>query len=72
MSLLKADILLERAACYQQFWKIMTNSERATVRPKLSHEISRARVLVERIGYGRRRNLLSRLEGELAAVGEAT
>lgn len=58
--LLYADILLQRAACYLEFWPTMTNPQRSRIRVEVSNTLDDATKLVDSIGYSRRREMLDR------------
>lgn len=58
MDLLYADILLQRLACYLDFWPTMSNADRTDIRDKLTKTLKEATDLIEKLHYGRRRDML--------------
>ena len=61
MDLLYIDVLLQWAACSLEFWPIMTNPERSSIRVEVYKTLDDATKLVDSIGYTRRREMLDRL-----------
>jgi tetratricopeptide (TPR) repeat protein len=69
MDLLKADILLERAACNLGFWSRLTTSEQKEVRAELPRVLEEAVDLVEALGYDRREEMARGLQHDAKTVG---
>jgi tetratricopeptide (TPR) repeat protein len=69
MDLLYADVLLQQVACYLDEWAVMTRSERASSREKITDSLNLAAELVARIDYGRRQAMLDSLQEAAAKAG---
>jgi len=72
MDLLEADILLERAACYLDFWSGLTAPEQKEAQAELPRVLGKARDLVEALGYGRRNEMVLDLQHDAKAAGLLT
>jgi tetratricopeptide (TPR) repeat protein len=69
MELLYADILLQRLACYLDFWPTMSNTERADIRDKAAKTLKEATDLIEKLHYRRRQAMLADLQTVAAELG---
>jgi tetratricopeptide (TPR) repeat protein len=71
MELLYADILLQRLACYLDFWPIMSNAERTNIRGKAAETLKEATHLIEELHYHRRQEMLAALQSVAVQQGVA-
>ena len=62
MELLYCDILLQRLACYLDFWPIMSNSERTNIRDKAVETLTQVTALIEKLHYHRQDEVLAALK----------
>jgi tetratricopeptide (TPR) repeat protein len=69
MGLFNADILLQRAGCYLNFWPIMTVAERSAVRAEIEDTLAESANLVTTFGYARRQKMLEGLQQSARAAG---
>ncbi|WP_268838628.1 S1 family peptidase [Streptomyces indiaensis] len=63
MDLLRADILLERAASYREFMRVMTGPERESYKDRLSELLGEVGELIRTMRYARRDRWLKELAG---------
>jgi tetratricopeptide (TPR) repeat protein len=68
MDLLYVEILLQRAACYLDFWPVMANSQRADCRPELENALLKVASLVRELHYGRRQKMMEALLARATGV----
>src|SRR6266699_2022937 len=71
MELLYADILLQRLACYLDFWPVMSNAERMDIRGKVVETLTEVTDLIKKLHYGRRREMLTALQTVAVQQGVA-
>jgi len=71
MELLYADILLQRLACYLDFWPTMSNADRTDIRDKVAETLTEATELIEKLHYHRRHEMLAALQTVAAQQGVA-
>jgi tetratricopeptide (TPR) repeat protein len=69
MDLLYADILLQRSACYLDFWPVMGTSQREECQSKIVDALRGAVALVRETHYHRRMDALRDLAAEAAGFG---
>jgi tetratricopeptide (TPR) repeat protein len=69
MELLYADILLQRLACYLDFWPTMSNADRTDIRNKLTETLKEATDLIDKLHYHRRDEMLAALQTVAAQRG---
>ena len=69
MDILFTDVLLQRAASYLIYWRTMTNSERDEIRVKIKESLKDAATRVDDLNYGRRRDMLTKLQAAAREVG---
>ena len=72
MELLYADILLQRIACYMRYWSTMASSEREKICLDLQKSLSDVKEMLDRMSYGRRKEMLADLEERMRAAGVHT
>ncbi len=71
MELLYADILLQRLACYLDFWPTMSNADRTNIRDKVAETLKEVTDLIEKLHYQRRDRMLAALQMVAAQQGVA-
>ncbi len=71
MDLLYADILLQRLACYWDFWPTMSNADRTIIRDRVAKTLMEATDLIEKLHYHRRQEMLAALQTVAAQQGVA-
>ncbi len=69
MKLLYADILLQRLACYLDFWPTMSNADRTDIRDRVTHTLMDAINLIDKLHYHRRDKKLADLQAVAAQYG---
>jgi tetratricopeptide (TPR) repeat protein len=69
MELFYADILLQRLACYLDFWPLMSNAERANIRDRAAETLTNVTALIEKLHYHRRDVMLATLQTVAAQQG---
>jgi tetratricopeptide (TPR) repeat protein len=69
MELLRADIFLQRVACYLRYRRTMMSSDRAAIDEKITDSVSHAAEAIEEIGYGRRSAMLAGLQEAAREAG---
>jgi tetratricopeptide (TPR) repeat protein len=69
MDILYTDVLLQRSACYLSYWRTMTKPERDEIREQVRESLEEAASGVNDLDYGRRRQLLTDLQGAAREAG---
>jgi hypothetical protein len=72
MDLLRADVLLQQAACYLDVWPAMTTPERSSIQGKINECLGEAARLVATINYWRRQRMLATLQETASQAGALT
>jgi hypothetical protein len=67
--LLYTDILLQRAACHLGFWCSLSEPERLRAGRALPELLAEAGTLIHKLGYARRKDMLTDLRETAGALG---